>query len=251
MSTEVDPETNPFGSGVDNPGADEDIEIPSMTSSRRGSVDPTSLHKAYEETSFCGHISDTTPLITTSSLVEERRENVDTAWDRIQRKFPNANTTNSTFTAKVGEGGHVLVRLIRGNAKYHPLFKLNSELNDKLPQKIVDSLGQSAEEIVETNEEEIARRSKKVKESQEQLEKTAEEHMREGLNQTIDEEMDIIAQLERANEEIEQRMTLRDRVKAIFRKYGFTVLAVASAVGVVICVIVANLKNGLNPLAKE
>ena len=43
--------TNPFGSGVDNPGADEDIELPPMTSSRRDSVDPSSLHKTYEETS--------------------------------------------------------------------------------------------------------------------------------------------------------------------------------------------------------
>ena len=41
-------------------------------------------------------------------------------------------------------------------------------------------------------------------------------------------------------------MTLRDRVKAIFKKYGFTVLAVASAVGVVIGVIVANLKKWIN-----
>ena len=53
-------------------------------------------------------------------------------------------------------------------------------------------------------------------------------------------------QLEIENEKIEQRMTLRDRVKAIFRKYGFTVLAVASAVGVVIGVIVANLKKWIN-----
>ena len=46
-----------------------------MTSSRRGSVDPTSLHKTYEETSFItgGDTTDTTPLITPSSLVEERR----------------------------------------------------------------------------------------------------------------------------------------------------------------------------------
>ena len=46
-------------------------------------------------------------------------------------------------------------------------------------------------------------------------------------------------------------MTLRDRVKAIFKKYGFTVLAIASAVGVVIGIIVANLKNGLISLGKE
>ena len=93
-------------------------------------------------------------------------------------------------------------------------------------------------------------KKERIAELQEQLEKTAEEHMREGLNQTIDEEMDIIAQLERAIEKIEQRMTLRDRVRAIFKKYGFTVLTVASAVGVVIGVIVANLKNGLTSLGK-
>ena len=74
--------------------------------------------------------------------------------------------------------------------------------------------------------------------------------MREGLNQTINEEQDIIDQLERANEEIEQRMAVRDRVKTIFKKYGFTVFAVVSAVGMVIGVIVANLKNGLTSLGK-
>ena len=81
--------TNPFGSGVDNPGADEDIELPPMTSSRRGSVDPTSLHKTYEETSFIsgGDTSDTTPLTTTSALVEERRAK---AWEVIKREFPKA-----------------------------------------------------------------------------------------------------------------------------------------------------------------
>ena len=45
-------------------------------------------------------------------------------------------------------------------------------------------------------------------------------------------------------------MTLRDRVKDIFKKYGLIVLAVATAVGVVISVIVANLKNGLTSLGK-
>ena len=52
------------------------------------------------------------------------------------------------------------------------------------------------------------------------------------------------------NEEIEERMTLKDRVKAIFKKYRFTVFAVVSAVGVVIGVIVVNLKNGLTSLGR-
>ena len=45
-------------------------------------------------------------------------------------------------------------------------------------------------------------------------------------------------------------MTLRDRVKAIFKKCGFTVFAVASAVGVIIGVIVAKLENRLISLGK-
>ena len=89
----------------------------------------------------------------------------------------------------------------------HVLIDADGNVNEKelnTSTKIRASPGANADKIVETNNEEIARRSKKVRELQEQLEKTAEEHMREGFNQTIDEEMDIIAQLKRANEEIEQ-----------------------------------------------
>ena len=56
--------------------------------------------------------------------------------------------------------------------------------------------------------------------------------------------------MERENEAIEERMSLRDRVKAIFKKYGFTVFAVLSAVGAVIGVIVTDLKSGLSKLGK-
>ena len=113
--------TNPFEPGVDNPGADEDIELHPMTSSRRGSADPTGHHRTYEETSFGGDINDTTPLIA-------REENVDTAWERIKRKFPNANTADSTFTASIDEYGRVMVRLNRDRGKYHQLFKVNSSI---------------------------------------------------------------------------------------------------------------------------
>ena len=246
MDVGIDTEkTNPFEPGVDNLGGDEDIELHPMTSSRRGSVDPTSLHKTYEETSFVtgGDTTDTTPLI-------QREGKRDNAWDRIKRKFPNFNPANSPFTASIDDYDRIIVKLNRDRGKYHQLFKGNDELNDKLPKTIIDSLGTPADKIVETNEEEMARRNKKISESQDQLEKTSDEHMRDNLNQTIAEEQDMIAQLEIANEKIEQRMTLRDRFKTIFKKYGFTVLAVASAVGVIIGVIVANFKNGLTSLGK-
>ena len=76
---------------------------------------------------------------------------------------------------------------------YHPLFNSGGEVSNKLPKSITDNLGQSAENIVETNKEEIARRNKKISELQEQLETTSAEHMREGVNQTITEEQDVTA----------------------------------------------------------
>ena len=242
--------TNPFEPEVDNPDADETGEQMEMrnlnpydSSSRCGSVDPTGHHRTDEETSFGGDKSDTTALI-------EKERKRDAAWAKIKSKFPKANTVNSLFTATIDKFNRVVVKLNRAGGKYHPLFSSDGEVSKKLPKSITDNLGESAEKIVETNVEEIARRSKKISELQDQLEKTSDEHMRDNLNQTIAEEQDMIAQLKIANEKIEQRMTLRDRVKAIFKKYGFTVFAVASAVGVIIGVIVANLKNGLTSLGK-
>ena len=162
MDVGIDTEKkNPFEPGVGNPGMDEtgaQIEMrnldPYDSSSRRGSVDPTGHHPTYEETSFGGDISDTTPLL-------GREENVNTALEIIQSKFPNANTADSSFTARVDEYGRVNVRLNTNKGKYHLLFKTDGKLNDKLPKTIIKSLGQSAEEIVETNEEKIARSQKR------------------------------------------------------------------------------------------
>ena len=57
-------------------------------------------------------------------------------------------------------------------------------------------------------------------------------------------------QVETARERVNQRLlSLRDRVKEIFKKHGFTVVAVVSAIGVVIGVIVSNLKAGLTKVA--
>ena len=208
-----------------------------MTSSRRGSVDPTSLHKTYEETSFItgGDISDTTSLIITSSLVEARRAK---AWEVIKREFPNAE---ASLIANYNKDGRLTVQRSTAKRPYIVFTKNRTtgeqQIAPKLPNEIIKALGTRAEKIVETNEEDIARRNKKISELQDQLEKTSDEHMRDNVNQTIAEEQDMIAQLEIANEKIEQRMTLRDRVKAILKKYVFTVFAVACAVGVVIGVI--------------
>ena len=119
-------------------------------------VDPTSHHRTYGETSFItgGDISDTAPLI-------QREGERDDSWDRIKRKFPNFNPANSSFTASIDDYDRIIVKLKRLGGRPVSLFKANDKLNDKLPKTIKESLGPPADKIVETNEEEIARRNKK------------------------------------------------------------------------------------------
>ena len=146
MDVGIDTEkTNPFDTGGSNPGAEEDIELHPMTSSRRGSVDPTDHHRTYEETSFGGDISDTTDII------EKERKRDDT-WERIKEKYPKINPLKASFTATIDKFNRVVVKLNRTGGKYHPLFSSDGEVSNKLPKSITDNLGESAENIFETNE---------------------------------------------------------------------------------------------------
>ena len=243
---DIDDTENPFGTGAVNPGYDETGEMNEMdrfpsSSSRRGSED-TTYHRTRGETSFIEGIDEHTPLITKETKQDE-------AWDRIKRKFPNINPANSSFTATLDEYDRVEVRLKRGGGKYHLLFNSDGEVNEKLPKTIIEALGTPAEDIIRTKEEEISRREKKIDELHASRE-TASENQREQIDANIEEQQNEISRLEAENEIIEERMSLRDRVKLIFKKYGFTVFAVVSAVGLVLGVIVSNLKKGLTSLGK-
>ena len=167
-------ETNIFGDGVGDRGVDDDDEnIPLIsTSSRRGSEDTTyrsSHSKTYEETSFNEGEDEHTPLITEEEKRakaldkkrEEDEENQNKAWAEIKRKFPKVDTTK--FTAIIDEFYRVKVRLIRRGGKTALLFKSDGEVNEKLPGKIIKALGPRAEDIVETNREEMTRRENKKK----------------------------------------------------------------------------------------
>ena len=246
---------NPFGDGVDNRGVDYgDDEIgmrnlnPYDSSSRRGSVDITAPHSSYKETSFTTGGGERPPL-----LGEVFQENRQKAAKILKSKFPKWNPLNSSFNATLNTRDEVVVMLTdTRKAVPHVIIDADGNVNEreiKKSKKIQNSLGPPAEDITETNREEISRREKKIQELQASRE-TASENRREQIDANIEEQRNEISRLEAENEIIEERMSLRDRVKAIFKKYGFTVFAVVSAVGLVIGVIVNNLKKGLTSLGK-
>ena len=232
--TEIPDRDNPFDP-VDPGDDDKGESIPMTSTSKRGYDNPN-----YEETSFMD--DENTPLI-------QREENRDDAWERIREKYPKVNPAKSSFTASLDKFDRVNVRLKTMRGKSHLLFKPDGELNDKLPKTIKESLGPTAEEVIKVNENEITRRREKVN-ALESSRKEAGPSQRENIDRNIDQQREEIDNLERENEVIEERLSLRERVKAIFKKYGFTAFAVLSAVGAVIGVIVSNLKSGLSRLGK-
>ena len=251
---DIDDTENPFGDGVDNRGVDDGDEIgmrnlnPYDSSSRRGSVDITAPHSSYKETSFTTGGGERTPL-----LGEVFQENRQEAVKILKSKFPKWNPLDSSFNATLNPRGEVEVMLTdTRKAVPHVIIDADGNVNEKeikKSKKIQNSLGPPAEDIIRTKEEEISRREKRIQELQASRE-TASENQRENIDADIEEQRNEISRLEAENDIIEERMSLRDRVKTIFKKYGFTVFAVVSAVGLVIGVIVNNLKKGLTSLGK-
>ena len=99
--------------------------------------------------------------------------------------------------------------------------------NEKLLRKVEDSIAQNEEVANDQNEY---------------------EYVRSRAREKIDEGNKRLAELERENERLEPK-SLREKIKDIFRKYGFTVGAIALAVGATIGVIISSLSKGLKSVA--
>ena len=93
---------------------------------------------------------------------------------------------------------------------------------------------------MEENDAEIARLRQQTESGENQEEIQQQIESLEAENERLGEQ----------NEELFSRMSLREKIKYIFKKYGVTVLGVLAAVGTVIGVIVSNLRTGLTNLAK-
>ena len=108
-----------------------------------------------------------------------------------------------------------------------------------------------ADEVFLTNEETIAMERERLETLQgEKSRADISNDIREDIENQINHTENEIIRIEEENGRIEERMSLRDRIKIIFKKYGFTIVAVVSAVSVVIGVIVSNLSSGLTKMAK-
>ena len=151
------------------------------------------------------------------------------SWTKPERLYNEDKTVRKNVDSKIRSG------------KYKQIEIQLQEL---------DATANTLREEEERNTEQIRKNNDERAETSNQERLRAIDRQNEELserNSTINETLE---QNQMEMENLEERMSLKDRVKAIFKKYGFTATAVLSAVGVVIGVIVSNLKAGLTSVAK-
>ena len=129
--------------------------------------------------------------------------------------------------------------------------KLKSDLAKKQKERnTLEERLNTTKTIDELNERE-AELKKKIENDKVILEdENTSSQLRAEVEARVAENEEELARLGTQIEEIERERPLREKIKNIFKKYGFTVFAVFLAVGTTIGVIVNALSKGLKSVAK-
>lgn len=197
---------NPFQtpSGAFPHDDSEKIEM-SSTSHTRGDTSGTA------ETSFIDNIL----LIS--------REWQKSAWKYLTAKFSEASAID--LTADYSKTSRLEVSKGAFKRKYF-LFTTNKNTGEEQlkPQPPKEKrLGPTSELIQYENEKEITRRKKKL-EKLKNLQDSVAENQRDNIDHDIEEEEEQITNLENENEQLGERLPLRERIKNIFKKYDLPLL---------------------------
>ena len=118
-------------------------------------------------------------------------------------------------------------------------------MNPSVPNQIKTSLGLEKEVFIAEKEKEIEGKQKSIQENRgidddENEDRATRERAR------IIENQERIDAVENEREELEEGTSLRERVRNIFKKYGFTVSTIVLAVGTAIGVTFSSLTRGLS-----
>ena len=237
---------------------DEDVDNNIITTTSTSTFPNPAFDDEEQETSF----NEKSPL-----LVNKNKE-LESAEEVIKKVRPRAKLkqflsffqrTRSGIELPAIEGPSGGIYVYTGNDEFRRYDKKTGEIKEKLkPGKLKTDLGPSRGEIVEQLNSEIVKKKEKQNERLERKKaldnkpnKTQEETTElENVNTEIINNDEDIANDIAERERIQETISLRERIKEIFKKHGFTVFAILSAVGVVIGVIVSNLSKGLSALGR-
>ena len=251
-----DPETTiPFDPhGDDHDDGNDKENIPLITIPKEKSA----RHKYPWQSTPIQHSSTTAhqdpsyvDKLTPSGRLRFTESSRDVAAEEIKNHFPRTDT--SKYFSKIGEEGLEVKIKIKGGTKniWHQIIDEDGKMVDvsKLPKTLRDALGKTIREIITDRDEENDKAEKKIKELVEQKANAFPEDY-DRIDAVIEREQEGIDERNQEIEAMEEKLSLRERIKSIFKKHGFTVIAVTTAIATVIGVIVSNLKAGLTKVAK-
>ena len=175
------------------------------------------------------------------------------AWESLTREFPETKATE--IEATYSKTGKLEVKKFGFGKRAYPLFTFEKRageqrLNPNLTKEIKSALGPEREVLIAQKDKEISELQESILEDEEIANNENEQpSVRERARERITEKREQIDALENDRDELEERLSLREKVKNILKKYGFTVTAVFLAVGTTIGVIVNSLTKGLKTVA--
>ena len=229
--------TNPFQPGEASTPGPSNEEIPMTTMNREKEKEPYT-----DETSFI----EGSPL---SRVLTSNAK----AWESLTGIFLDAKATE--LEATYSKTGKLQVKMFGQGKRAYPLFTKDKDtggqrLNPILPRQIKSALGPEREILIVQKGKEIEELHKSIREDEEIANNENEQpSVRERVREKIAEKLEQIDALKNERDELEERVSLREKVKNIFKKYEFTVTAVFLAVGTVIGVVVDSLTKGLKTVA--
>ena len=227
-----DPETtNPFDPhGGDHDDNDDNENIPLLPFSKEkppSHKHPTwsSIPVQHSSTSAHHNPSFVTHLETPRGKIKHREVFQDIAADEIKEHFPNTDT--SKYFSKMEDDGAIYIKIKKkglGNI-WHPIISKDGDViidegKKKLPKTLRNALGKTLEEIITERIIENKRAEERIKELQEQRENAFPEDY-DSIDAVIEREREGIEERNRENEAIEERLSLRQRIKAILKKIWF------------------------------
>ena len=118
-------------------------------------------------------------------------------------------------------------------------------------KSVLKTLGPKRTEMIQQNDENIKSLNKENEENQKIADDKSEEpSVRERAHDKVRENNKKISRLENENERLREKLPLHERLKALFKKNGFTVTTVMAAVGLMIGVLVNRLTNAARSVTK-
>ena len=144
------------------------------------------------------------------------------AWDSLTGIFPDVKATElKAFYSKTGK---LQVRMFGQRKKAYPLFTKDKDtggqkLNPTLPRQIKSALGQEREILVTLKEKEIEELQESIREDEEIANNENEEpSVRERAREKIAEKLEQIDAIENERDELEERVSLRQKSQEHFQK---------------------------------